>query len=98
MKLNCKAGDLAVVVKSHAGNEGRIVRVIRAADVSQNVGFDGSHYWLVQGRLCDGVCSWSVAHGGDGIFEDWKLRPIRDTPGEDESLLWCPVPSERVTA
>lgn len=29
MGLNCKQGDLAIVVKSYAGNEGKIVRCIR---------------------------------------------------------------------
>jgi len=28
MTLNCKVGDLAIVVRSRAGNEGRIVRFI----------------------------------------------------------------------
>ena len=98
MTTRCKPGDLALIVKSWAGNEGRIVRVIRGVDVSQYCGFDSSHYWLVEGRLCDGVCLWSARHGGDGVFLDLQLRPIRDTPGEDETLIYAGLPSERVTA
>lgn len=95
--MNCKPGDLAVVVKSWAGNEGRIVRVIRLCPkTSKNPNIDSrgiltapEPYWVIDQALPD-------FEGTLGkTFADSQLRPIRD-PGDDaqdETLSWLPVPS-----
>lgn len=90
MKLNCKPGDLAVIVQGFTTtrNIGKLVTVL------------GPAYqpgcWIVK---CDHPLK-TVVGGADGIrsestvgpIEDYRLRPIRD-PGDhaaDESLAWLP--------
>lgn len=81
--MNCKPGDLAIVVKSWAGNEGKIVRCIKLdsrRSFFDNVSPDGvtppEPIWIIDKHLlgCDGSFSDYIA--------DSQLRPIRD-PGED---------------
>lgn len=94
MKLNCKVGDLAVIVRSGKGNEGKIVQCLE---------FIGDYWWRDKG-----VSFWSptwkvdidfAVNDGytDHLIADNQLRPIRNDPGQDETLLWADVPSE-VTA
>ena len=83
MRLNCKEGDLAVIVRSSAGNEGKIVRCIRLRG-------------LMPQRYPGGVelhPSWEIDRpltGWDGTvgnnIEDSRLRPLRGDDGEDEML------------
>jgi hypothetical protein len=83
--LNCKQGDLAVVVKSTAGNEGKIVRCVRMHD-SETHDLDGwptfssGPRWVIDRPL----------HGlaGRPIYTcpDRFLRPLKDSDGEDEVL------------
>lgn len=93
--MNCKPGELAVIVRSAAGNEGRIVEVMDS-DVR---GLPGSESWmpaplwrvrsLGHPLPSDLGNSWSVF-----AFPDVWLRPIRN-PGDDaqdETLAWKPVP------
>lgn len=89
--MNCKPGDLAVVVRSDAGNEGKIVRCLRIVD-GWLEGLDGSGLgepvWEVDRvlRACDG--------SEDNLINDSYLRPIRD-PGDDavdETLQRLPAP------
>jgi len=77
--MNCRPGDLAVVVKTRPGGEaylGRICRVLTLAERSPDL-------WRVEYR-----------GEGDWYALDENLRPIRD-PGDDatdETLDWLPVP------
>lgn len=93
MKLNCKPGDLAVVMRSFQGNEGRIVRCIRLVQVRWERG-EECPTWEIYPPL------QNVVHHARTFCPDFQLRPIRD-PGDDardESLSWLPVPSrEEVT-
>lgn len=80
MGLNCKQGDLAVIVRSFAGNHGRIVRCVEYIGV---LGWRYDGYvptWRIDREL--------VTEGGTRSAEipDWQLRPIRDNDGEDEIL------------
>lgn len=88
--MNCKQGDLAVVVKS-AGNGrsiGKIVECIRFKPGQMFVDGTRSDAWVVSPAL-------PALHGGlTDTVRDEFLRPIRD-PGEDardQSLDWLPVP------
>lgn len=79
MKLNCKQGDLAVVVRSWAGNEGKIVQCVRL--------LPGGPDWIEDGPR------WEIDRGvpsrnGYPLFSvaDSCLRPLRDSEGEDEAL------------
>lgn len=93
MKLNCKPGDLAVMVKSNAGNEGRVVRCIQF--VGKVPGWVGDERWEIDQVLP------GFRGGKTNTAQDSMLFPLRD-PGDDardETLEWLPVPSrEEVSA
>ena len=83
MKMNCKKGDLAVIVRSDAGNEGKIVRCLRYEPwFSQRVGEPPR--WIESWLIDKPLFGWAgdVTHH----IEDYKLRPLRDSDGEDEVL------------
>jgi hypothetical protein len=85
--MNCKPGDLAVFVRSYIGNEGKIVRILRLADVHERRDYDPSEIiWATDRPVLDTFGGW----GCTAI--DSYLRPIRD-PGDDavdESKAWLP--------
>lgn len=88
--MNCEKGDLAIVVRSVAGNAGRIVRVVGWLGLVP--GYTADDYWRVD-------CA-SPLYNKTGDLVSWlsdgQMRPIRD-PGDDatdESKAWLPpVPS-----
>lgn len=89
--MNCKPGDLAVIVRSWAGNEGKIVRCVR---------FIGRIEYL-NGTIAD---SWEIDPPQIGQLgnpsnkiADFQLHPIRPNEGDDETLMWAGKP-EGVTA
>lgn len=94
--MNCKPGDLAVIVRSRVGNAGRIVRCVEYA---------GEFRYLMYGVLEPERCaSWRIdppipAYDGTltDLIKDSALRPIRDNDGEDQTLTWAPK-HEGVTA
>jgi hypothetical protein len=83
--MNCKPNDLAVVVRSTANKHliGRVIRVIRLCPDDTDC-----PCWEFEPTLFDlrGRRIWSA--------EDHCLRPLRDSPGRDETLDWCPVPTK----
>jgi len=93
--MNCEPGDLAVITKSWAGNEGRIVRVV--CWIGKIDGWSNSDRWEIEAERP------LISSKGRLHFHapDSFMRPIRD-PGEDardETLQWLPVPSiEKETA
>ena len=89
--MNCEAGDLAVIVRGKSC--GRFVLVI-------DEGSFGHGWWFVKivGGKAEAVRGQEMVLVQRGNIRDAWLRPIRDTPGADESLLWAPVPSEKVAA
>lgn len=83
-ELRCRPGDLAVMVKSEAGNVGKIVTCVRLANDSDLLPYGyqtcGIPHWVVDrdipainGRPCPFVA-------------DMYLRPLRPGEGEDEML------------
>lgn len=90
--MNCKPGDLAVIVNSTSLGgtlNGCMVRCFSLA---------GDGYWNVE-PLSERLARLFKRMGPLPVF-DQKLRPLRD-PGEDakdETLSWKPVPVEGVTA
>ena len=93
MKLNCKPGDLAVIVRSSAGNEGKIVRCLELIPADK---------WLAEDGRVNSAPTWRIdiaLRGWAGDFSrfvrDEQVRPIRDNDGEDETLQWVP---RKVTA
>ena len=93
--MNCKQGDLAIIVRSFAGNEGKIVRCLK---------FIPSMKWRQKNGPPLVFDSWetdftTAGWGGDvhNKIQDRQLRPIRPTDGEDEMLRIAGKP-ERMTA
>lgn len=83
--MNCKPGDLAIVVLSPAIPEllGMIVQVTKLSDEFPNS-------WDTEPPVYISGNPWPVS------FDDRSLRPIRD-PGDDaqdETLQWLDVPSK----
>lgn len=93
--MNCKQGDLAVVVKSHAGNEGKIVRCIRLSNFDGLTLPDGS---IIFGQVWETDCVSPTFSGkAHPFFLDKYLRPIRD-PGDsavDEMVQRLGTPFEK---
>jgi hypothetical protein len=90
--MNCKPGDLAVIVRSHRGrNVGRIVTVVRQHDPADSPRW--LHVmpgWVVSpvGTLVvhpNAKCTWAP---------DAWLRPIRPDEGQDEMLRIAGRPVE----
>ena len=86
MGLNCKQGDLAVVVRSMAGNEGKIVRCLALTVYGAGLGYGPR--WLTEPVLLG-------CYGEPQAPLDACLRPLRDGEGEDEMLRIAGRPQER---
>jgi len=91
--MNCKPGDLAIVVKSAAGNEGKIVRCERLAsslELKETLYNPNYPTWVIDQPLKTKFGFYRA------LAPDFFLRPIRN-PGEDakdQTLEWLPVPSK----
>ena len=84
--MNCRPGDLAIVVKSNAGNEGVLLDVIRQAEIGS---------WLCI-ALTEGVGTIRRFMPGDQVIcTDSCLRPLRDNDGQDETLTWAGLPNKQ---
>lgn len=81
--MNCKPGDLAVIVESMAGNEGRIVTCLRLATEAEvdaaNLAPHRAPYWHIDTEI---PTVWASVR----LAADMQLRPIRDQDGEDQIL------------
>ena len=88
--LNCKKGDLAIIVRSQLGNAGRVVTCLRIAlpeNLLETFGSTMEKHELIW-RI-DTPMKWS--NWTRGVVEvpfmaDEVLRPLRDSEGEDEML------------
>jgi hypothetical protein len=93
MKLNCKQGDLAIIVNSSCGNEGKIVRCLelfvsdRTADIHGNVvPYAGGTrpVWRIDRPIT--FKSTRGNHTTQKMYcSDARLRPLRGDL-EDESI------------
>jgi len=100
--MRCKPGDLAVRIKAEAGSGIPIGSIVEIIGRSEDV-------WLIpqQGGLGRwGTNLWDVRFKGSNIgpkglawaIPDSDLRPIRDQPGEDETLTWAGMPGQLTVA
>lgn len=97
--MNCKPGDLAVIVRpwSREQDIGRPVTVVRMGAPGSTVQMRGGLFSTAVGPLKSQ--SWLCDASGPGFpcfIADECLRPIRDQAGEDESLQWARVPHKEV--
>ena len=91
MKLNCKQGDLAIIVSSTCGNEGKIVRcleLLHTAHVPDTEGkrhrfAGGARYvWRIDGAINFGNCFDVVQVT---YCSDDRLRPLRGDLSDEET-------------
>lgn len=76
--MRCKQGDLAVIVKSGAGNEGKVVRCLEfLGDID---GFEIGGRWRIDQTV------WTRFGELVSHVADRQLKPLRNTDGEDEML------------
>lgn len=87
--MRCKVGEMAVIVRSSTGEEGRILTCIRF--LGRVPGWHGDDHWQVD------IETKGVLGGSSYTYPDSYLRPIRPTDDPDETLSWAPVPN-KVTA
>ena len=102
-KLNCKPGDLAVVVGSNCF-AGMVVEVLHEAPVVRFNLPDGHHhsgcrpgYWVLKlPRKVPAVVGGQIIPrmAEYGCVPDSKLRPLRDDDGVDEMILRVGIPGE----
>lgn len=105
--MNCKPGDLAVIVGTSTIYQGMLVDVLYSAPLQEFILPDGRKHmpakdekdWLVQfQRPITAPTGKGGIKTGEvitlyGVVHDDHLRPIRDQPGEDETLSWASLPS-----
>ena len=88
--MNCKPGDLAIVVHFPAPFvNGKIVRCVRLAEPCQCEFCNSQPAWFIEEPLEFLVIGRTLRV--EGFFDEY-LRPIRDQEGQDETLSWAKVP------
>lgn len=90
--MNCKPGDLAMVINSTAGNDGKIVSVIAPLGRHLTRGPNGIIGTLFWWKISPPLEDWSGTVGDD--IADFQLRPIRDQPGTDEIIRIAGKPNK----
>lgn len=86
--LNCKAGDLAVIVRSFAGNEGSIVRCVEYVGVRSFKIVGKKPSWKIDRKIKN------MSGGMNDIVCDEFLKPLRDNDDEDEMLRIAGLPNK----
>lgn len=87
--MNCKPGDLAVIVRIQYAEELPLLgKVIKVTSLNHLNDF-GEPCWSYEGRPLRDAEGFEC----DG-FPDEFLCPIRDQDGEDETLTWAGKPSD----
>jgi len=84
--MNCKPGDLAVLVRSCAGNEGAIVECRRFLGYVGN-GWVGEDYWEIDRSLPGKFLNSGMPSEPAPLARDSAMRPIRDNPGNEQFVV-----------
>ena len=96
--MNCKPGDLAIVIRASADSAVPKYSIVRCvefysglAEIEGQAKLEHISAWLVEyrGQEQEGGYSFNV--------KDENLHPIRDNDGEDETLQWAPVPVKEIS-
>lgn len=86
--MNCKPGDLAVIVQAdNKANLGKMVVVREFVPDAEFIDGPCADAWTFDGPVMFGVSGARVKR-----IQDYKLRPLRDSDGEDETLTWAGKP------
>ena len=86
MSLNCRPGDLAFYVGVTSPKDvGLIVRCVKYVGLRRGRCGTALPMWEISPKLPNGIATkpWCA---------DKALRPIRDQPGDDETLTWAGLP------
>lgn len=94
--MNCKQGDLAIVVAAvNPENLGKIVCCIsfipQDALLRENL-TAGHPGWITDIPLKTSLIGYPERKITLNFAQDSALRPLRGTPGEDETLSWAGKP------
>jgi hypothetical protein len=85
--MNCKQGDIAIVVRSETGlNFGKIVTCLRLAS-KREVDAAGLFYMKSACWITDRptfTTSWDGSIGTDVVFPDCNLKPLRGDEEQDD--------------
>lgn len=92
--MNCKMNDLAIVVRSAmVESTGLVLQCLRLSSASGLRNPDGS---FTYGPVWEtNVYGLAICGNTHNLWLDADLRPLRDEPGEDETLLWAGLPQGR---
>lgn len=92
--MNCKQGDLAIIVRSKKGSQqiGKIVRCVRLASGTVqsttgefiNLNVDCGDWWEVDVPLM--LSSKDKGYVLANYCPDYSLKPLKDGDGEDEMI------------
>lgn len=104
--MNCQQGDIAIVVRSTAGNDGAIVTCLRLASLAEKRAvcldrcYDDAPVWVTDRLLKSVHTKDGSSAPPDNLAPDSILRPIRDNDGEDEILRLAGKPNteDQITA
>ena len=95
--MTVQTGDLVRYVGRNPNNRPNIYGWVGIA-IRYTQDDEGSPCWEVSPAMPGGAIAVKGGMSRGHLVNALSLRPIRDTPGKDESLQWAPVHSERVTA
>ena len=83
--MNCKPGDLAIIVDGGSYPE-VIGKIIKCESLDEPSMLHGP-MWFTDGSIFS-------RKGKITAIADKCLKPLRDNPGQDETLNWLPVPTK----
>ena len=95
--MNCKAGDLVRYVGRNPLNRPNIYGWVGVA-ISYIRDGENQPCWTVEPPVPGGRILCEHLFSDDQLVSDCALSPIRDNPGQDETLIYAGLPGERVTA
>lgn len=82
--MNCKPGDLAVIVNTIPRFSRFIGRIVVVVELNNSLPSHFEPQWDTDLK----------ENGHTVVVADRHLRPIRDNPGQDETLTWRDVPTK----
>ena len=92
--MQCKLGDLAIVVNDfeHPINNGCLLMIVAKAPLGA---FAIPADWIGRPLSTFEFNGRKQSPGGQGIvvYRDVELRPLRDSDGQDETLVWAGLPA-----
>lgn len=100
--MNCKQGDLAIIISSRMTNSntvGCIVTCLEFVPVGSAVCLSNGKIviaaydaWIIDKQVpaCHDITGECV--GFSNVISDFRLSPLRDNDGEDETIKWAGKP------